>query len=49
MTGNAWKGCPKATSGNYERAYEKGINALVPPRTEEEMASEKKKSLEVLN
>jgi hypothetical protein len=49
VTGNAWKGCPKAKSGNYEGAYEKGINALVPPRTEEEMASEKEKSLEALN
>jgi hypothetical protein len=49
VTGNAWKGCPKAASGNYDRAYEKGINALIPPRTEEEMASEKKKSVEALD
>ncbi len=46
VTGEAWKGCPQAASGNYERGYEKGIQALVPPRSEEEMAREKKKSLE---
>lgn len=48
VTGEAWKGCPKAASGNYERGYDKGIQALAPPRTEEEMAREKKKSLEAL-
>jgi hypothetical protein len=49
VTGSAWKGCPKAASGNYERAYEKGITAVIPPRGDEEMANEKKKSLEALN
>ena len=49
VTGEAWKGCPKAASGNYDRGYEKGINALIAPTTEEEMAQEKKKSLEALN
>jgi uncharacterized protein YbjQ (UPF0145 family) len=49
VTGTAWKGCPKANSGNYERAHEKGIAALIPPRGDEEMANEKKKSLEALN
>ena len=57
VTGEAWKGCPMAASGNYERGYEKALketwyshlsDALVTPRTEEEMAQEKKKSLEVL-
>lgn len=48
VTGAAWKGCPKAASGNYERGCEKGIQALVPPRTEEEMAKEKTRSLEAL-
>jgi len=57
VTGDAWKGCPLATSGNYERGYEKAIKeawysplseALVTLRTEEEMAREKKKSLEAL-
>jgi hypothetical protein len=49
VTGAAWKGCPKAESGNYERGYAKGIDVLIPPRSEAEMESEKKKSIEVLN
>lgn len=49
VTGEAWKGCPKAASGNYERGYEKGIDALIPPRSEAEMEMEKKKSIEALN
>jgi len=48
VTGEAWKGCPKATSGNYERGHEKGFNALVASRSEEEMTQEKQKSLEAL-
>lgn len=47
--GKAWQGCPKAASGNYERGFEKGINALISPRTDEEMAKEKEKSVEALN
>lgn len=57
VTGEAWKGCPLAASGNYERGYEKSLketwyshlsDALVNPRTEEEMNREKKRSLEAL-
>jgi hypothetical protein len=57
VTGEAWKGCPKAASGNYERGHEKALkdtwyshlsSALVASRTEEEMAQEKKKSLEAI-
>ncbi len=48
VTGNAWKGCPKANSGNYERGHEKGIEALIPPRTEGVMAEEKRKSIAAL-
>jgi hypothetical protein len=47
-TGEAWKGCPKAASGNYERGYDKGIAALVAPRSDAEMAAEKQKSVAVL-
>ena len=36
VTGEAWKGCSQAASGNYERGCEKGIEALAPPRAEEE-------------
>lgn len=49
VTSSAWKGCPKANSGNYERGYEKGITALISPRSEEEMAQEKEKSLKALH
>ncbi len=48
VTGEAWKGCPKASGDNYEKGYEKGIKALISPRTEEEMAKEKVKSLQAL-
>ena len=57
VTGEAWEGCPKAESGNYERGYEKAAreiwfsqlsNAFDTPRTEEEMALDKQKSLEAL-
>lgn len=48
VTGEAWKGCPKAASGNYERGCAKGINSLAPPRSEEEMSQEKQKSLKAL-
>lgn len=57
VTGEAWKGCPMAASGNYERGHEKALvdtwynhlsSALATTRTEEEMAQEKRKSLEAL-
>ena len=49
VTGEAWKGCPKAASGNYKRGCNKGIDALIAPRAEAEMEQEKKKSIEALN
>jgi len=48
ITSDAWKGCPKAKSGYYERGWEIGINAIIPPRSEEEMAMEKEKSLKAM-
>lgn len=48
VTSDAWRGCPKAKSGCYERAREKGIAAIVPPRREEELEREKKESLEAM-
>jgi len=48
-TSDAWKGCPKATSGCYEKAREHGIARIIPPRSEEEMAGEKRKSLEAMH
>jgi hypothetical protein len=49
VTSDAWKGCPKARSGRYEKAREKGIKAIIPPRSEKEMAREKKASLEAMH
>ena len=48
VTADAWRGCPKANSGCYERAREKGIAAIIPPRAEDELASEKEASLEAM-
>jgi len=47
-TCDAWEGCPKARSGRYEKGREKGIGALISPRTEVEMVADKKKSLEAM-
>lgn len=49
VTSGAWKGCPKAASGNYQRGHKKGLDALIAPRAQEEMEQEKKKSIEALN
>jgi hypothetical protein len=48
VTSEHWQGCPKATSGNYEKGHAQGIAALIPPRSEQEMAEEKEKSLQAL-
>lgn len=48
VTSDAWKGCPNANSRRYEKAREKGIKAVVPPRNEKEMAREKKESLQAM-
>ncbi len=48
-TSAAWRGCPKAQSGGYEKGVQQGTTALIPPRSEEEMAREKQKSIEALN
>lgn len=47
-TCTAWKGCPKAASGAYEKGRAKGVNALIPPRSEEDMAREKAASVKKL-
>jgi hypothetical protein len=57
VTGDAWKGCQKASSGNYERGFEKASrdswfskldDVVAPPRTKEEVEKEKQKSMEEL-
>jgi len=49
VTSDAWRGCPKADSGDYEKGAAKGIQAIIPPRTDEEMAGEKETSLRALH
>ncbi len=44
----AWEGCPKADSGDYERGRELGIEAIIPPRPEEEMVADKQESMAAL-
>jgi len=48
VTSEAWKGCPKANSGNYEKGHKMGLDTYLPPRSEAEMAREKEKSIEAL-
>lgn len=48
VTSAGWKGCAKAASGAYEKGLAKGINAMIPPRTDEEMAQEKAASIRKL-
>jgi len=48
VTSDSWKGCPKADSGCYEKAREKGIAAIIPPRSEKELEREKKESLDAM-
>ncbi|MDO9465479.1 MAG: DUF1284 domain-containing protein [bacterium] len=46
VTSEAWRGCPYANSGCYEKGYSKGINAIIPPRSQEEMKEDKGISLQ---
>ncbi len=48
VTSEAWRGCPKAKDSYYEKGREKGIDAIIPPRTEEEMVEEKEESLQAM-
>jgi hypothetical protein len=49
VTGTGWAGCPKASSGCYERGCSKGLAAIIPPRDREELVREKQKSIEALH
>ncbi|NPV08219.1 MAG: hypothetical protein HPY83_09705 [Anaerolineae bacterium] len=44
VTSEAWRGCPRAESGDYERGREKGLSFVIPGRTTEEMARAKEES-----
>jgi hypothetical protein len=48
VTSDAWKGCPKAKSGCYEKGRGRGITAIIPPRSEKDLEREKKESLEAM-
>ena len=48
VTAEAWQGCPNAHGGGYERGRELGVGAIIPPRPAEELAAEKRRSLQVL-
>ena len=45
VTSDAWKGCPKAACDGYKRGRARGIDAIIPPRTEPAMRQDKEKSL----
>jgi len=45
VTSDAWRGCPRAESGNYEKGHALGINAIIPPRDAQEKADCKKTSV----
>jgi hypothetical protein len=48
VTSEAWRGCAKAQSGLYERGRTLGIAGLIAPRSPEELAREKARSIEAL-
>jgi len=48
VTSPAWRGCPKALSGCYERGRARGIGAIIPPRDEAELEREKRASLKAM-
>lgn len=49
VTSDAWRGCPKAGSGHYEKGLEAGITAIIAPRSQDEMADEKRESLRAMH
>ena len=48
VTSEAWRGCAHAGSGAYERGREKGLDALIPPRSVEERARVKAATLKTM-
>jgi len=49
VTCDRWRGCPRASSGDYERGRALGIEAIIPPRAEDEMKREKAASLAAMH
>lgn len=48
VTSDAWRGCPRAEKGHYEKGHAKGVAAIIPKRTRSEMARDKKRSIKAL-
>ncbi|MEN6645526.1 MAG: hypothetical protein ABFE08_24030 [Armatimonadia bacterium] len=48
VTGEAWRGCSRAFSGDYERGQAMGLKGLLPQRTREEMEADKARSMAAL-
>ena len=48
-TADAWKGCPRATSGDYERGRARGSGNIIPARDKVEMEAEKAASLAAMH
>jgi len=46
VTSEAWRGCPRARSGCYEKGHAQGIDAIIPPRSQEVMKENKRISLQ---
>lgn len=46
ITGEAWRGCAAASAGHYERGRAKGLAAMIPPRSLDEMARDKRLSVD---
>jgi hypothetical protein len=49
VTSVAWKGCPEARTGRYEKGHKKGLATVLPPRGVAEMVREKEKSIRALS
>jgi len=48
VTSEAWRGCPDAGSGNYERGHVKGVHGVIPARDAEEKTRVKRKSVDAM-
>ncbi len=49
VTADIWQGCPRATTGDYEKGHELGIQAVIPPRDEPEKAKSKRMSVAAID
>ena len=48
VTSEAWRGCAKAKSGCYEKGRQRGVEAIIPRRTDTQMEREKAESLKAM-